>query len=363
MKRRISIGLAVVLLAAVVAAIVFGSGGDEGTPADQAQVVRGVGGSEKAAFFADPRVGEAFGKHGLRVEFDAAGSRQIATAVDLGPYDFAFPSSRPAAQRIAVDKKVTKSYTPFRSPMAVATFAPIADLLTAQGAVHKGLGEYQVLDVAKYLELTATGTRWDQLPGNTAYPVRKNVLITTTDPRDSNSAAMYLALTSYVLNGNAVVSTPDAEAKVLPTAAKLFIDQGYTQNSSEGPFEDYLAAGMGKAPLVFIYESQFLDRQLRGDGSIRPDMRLLYPQPTLLSEHTLVPLKGNGDRVGELLTTDPGLKRLAAEFGFRTDDPKTFLDVVAGKKLNAPADLLAQADVPSYETLERLLTEIARHYR
>ncbi|RLK59792.1 hypothetical protein [Actinokineospora cianjurensis] len=363
MKRRISIGLAVVLLAAVVVAIIFGSGDDDQVPGQGAQVVRGVGGSEKAAFFADARVVEVFGRHGLRVEFDSAGSRQIATTVDLGPYDFAFPSSRPAAQRIKQDKKVNKVYTPFRSPMAVATFAPIVDLLTAQGVVHKGLGEYQVLDIAKYLELTGKGTRWDQLPGNTAYPVRKNVLITTTDPRNSNSAAMYLALVSHVLNDNQVVATPEAEAKVLPPAVKLFIDQGYTQSSSEGPFEDYLAAGMGKAPLVFIYESQFLDRQLRGDGSIRPDMKLLYPQPTLLSEHTLVPLKGEGGRVGELLSTDPDLKRLAAEFGFRTDDPKAFLDLLADRKLNAPADLLSQAEVPSYETLERLLNEIAKYYR
>ncbi|GLW93080.1 hypothetical protein [Actinokineospora globicatena] len=361
MKRRISIGLAVVLLAAVVVAIIFGSGGDEAEPGQQAAVVRGVGGSEKAAFFADPRVVAVFGKHGLKVEFDSAGSRQIATTVDLGPYDFAFPSSRPAAQRIKQDKKVNKVYTPFRSPMAVATFTPIVDLLSAQGVVHKGLGEYQVLDIEKYLALT--GTRWDQLPGNTAYPVRKNVLITTTDPRNSNSAAMYLALVSHVLNGNQVVATPEAEAKVLPPVVKLFIDQGYTQSSSEGPFEDYLAAGMGKAPLVFIYESQFLDRQVRGDGSIRPDMRLLYPQPTLLSEHTLVPLKGQGGRVGELLSTDPELKRLAAEFGFRTDDPQAFLDLLADRKISAPADLLAQAEVPSYETLERLLNEIAKYYR
>ncbi|WP_018682467.1 hypothetical protein [Actinokineospora enzanensis] len=363
MKRQVSIGLAVVLLAAVVVAIIMGSGDDD-PPEAGLTTVRGVGGSEKAAYFADQRVVAAFAKHGLKVEFDSAGSRQIATTVDLAPYDFAFPSSAPAAQKIQQDRKVTKVYTPFFSPMAVATFAPIADLLTAHGVVRPGpTGDYQVLDVAAYLDLAAKGTRWDQLPGNTAYPARKNVLITTTDPRDSNSAAMYLSAVSFVANGNAVVSSPEAEAKVLPELTRLFLDQGYTQNSSEGPFEDYLAAGMGKTPLVMIYESQYLDRQGRADGSIRPEMRLLYPAPTVLSKHTLVPLQGRGDQVGQLLTTDQELVRLAAESGFRTSDPKVFAQVVADRKLTAPRDLVDVVEPPSYETLERLLDAVGKQYK
>ncbi len=360
-KRRLSIGLAVVLLLAVGAVIVFGRGGD-GAASGELTTVRGVIGSEKQAFFTDQRVVDAFAKHGLKVEVDTAGSRQIATTVDLGKYEFAFPSSSPAAQKIQRDRKVTTVHTPFQSPMAVATFEPIADLLTQAGAVRKGAGDYQVLDIAKYLQLAASGTRWDQLPGNTAYPARKNVLVTTTDPRESNSAAMYLSIVSFVANGNTVVSTPEQEAKVLPEVAKLFLDQGYTQNSTEGPFEDYLSAGMGKTPLALIYESQYVGRQVRADGSIRSDMRLLYTAPTVYSKHTLVPLSGNGDKVGQLLSTDPELGRLAATFGFRTNDPKLFADVVAQAKASAPADLVDTVEPPTFETLERMLDEVKKRY-
>ncbi|PWK88371.1 hypothetical protein C8D88_103567 [Lentzea atacamensis] len=85
--------------------------------------------------------------------------------------------------------------------------------------VKQGPG-YQTFDVQAYLELAAKGTRWDQLPGNTAYPARKNLLVTTTDPRDSNSAAMYLAITSFVAHGG-VVSSQEAENKVLPAVSKM----------------------------------------------------------------------------------------------------------------------------------------------
>jgi hypothetical protein len=355
-KRRVSIGLAVVLLLAVVGVIIWGRG-EEGS---DLTTVRGVIGSEKQAFFTDQRVVDAFAGHGVKVEVDTAGSRQIATTVDLGKYAFAFPSSSPAAQKIQRDRKVTTVYTPFQSPMAIASFEPIVELLRANGVVHKGAGDYDVLDVAKYLDLTTAGTRWDRLPGNTVYPARKNVLVTTTDPRDSNSAAMYLAIVSFVANGNAVVSSPDQEAKVLPPVAKLFLDQGYTQNSTEGPFEDYLSAGMGKTPLALIYESQFVDRLVRGDGAIRPDMRMLYTAPTVYSKHTLVPLSADGDKVGRLLATDPELGRLAATFGFRTTDPKVFADVAV--KAHAPADLVDAVEPPSFETLERLLDAVGKQY-
>jgi hypothetical protein len=361
-KRRLSIVLAAVLLAAVVVVIVLDQQGED-TPSGNAQMVRGVIGSEKLAFFHDQRVIDAFAKHGLRVEVDSAGSRQIATTADLAKYEFVFPSSSPAAQRIQHDHKITTGYTPFQSPMAIATFEPIVGLLTANGLVRKGPGGESVLDVAKYLDFAKAGTRWDQLPGNTVFPARKNMLITTTDPRDSNSASMYLAIMSFVANGNNVVSTEEAENRLLPQLTRLFLDQGYTQNSTEGPFEDYLAAGMGKTPLALIYESQYLDRQLRGDGAIRPEMRMLYTAPTVFSKHTLVPLSPNGDRVGQLLTTDPELGRLATTFGFRTNDSRNFTQVVAEHKLTVPADLVDIVEPPSYETLERLLDAIGRQYR
>lgn len=357
MKRTLGIGLAVVLLAGVVTAIVLGQGDDKTA---QLQTVRGVIGSEKLAFFADQRVKDVFAKHGLKVEVDPAGSRQIATATDLSSYDFAFPSSAPAAEKIQRDRKAARTYAPFSSPMVIATFDPIIDLLDKAQVVKQGPG-YQTFDVQAYLDLAAKGTRWDQLPGNTAYPARKNLLVTTTDPRDSNSAAMYLAITSFVANGG-VVSSQEAEAKVLPAVSKLFLDQGYTQSSTEGPFEDYLSAGMGKTPLVLAYEAQFVDRVVRGDSTIRPDMKLLYPAPTVLSKHTLVPLHEAGDRVGQLLSSDAELGKLAATFGFRTADPRNFNNIVKEKNLTVPQTIVDVVEPPAHETLERMLEAIGKQY-
>ena len=321
-------------------------------------VVRGLIGSEKRTFFADPAVVAAFAKHGLRVTVEPVGSRRIAE-LDLGPYGFAFPSSLPSAEKIQRNRQIQRTWSPFYSPMTIATLAPIVDLLRGQGLVSDRSG-YLAFDVSRYLAAAGTGLRWEAIPGNSASPARRNVLVTTTHPRDSNSAAMYAAVVSYVLNNQNVVRDQTQLAQVQDRVAKLFLDQGYLESSTEGPWESFLANGLNYAPLVWVYEAQFVGRQLAGTGAIKPEMRLLYPSPTVLSKHTLVPVTDDGDTVGRLLTEDPQLQRLAAVHGFRT---AAFDQVVSGKNIAVPATLTDVVDAPSFEVQEAMLDVIAGRYQ
>ncbi|MEU5407003.1 three-helix bundle dimerization domain-containing protein [Nocardia asteroides] len=357
----LSIG-AVTVVAAVAAGVILLPGGGDGPAAAPVgaplTVVRGVVGSEKMAFFQDPEVVRVLAEHGVRVEVEPAGSRQIATDVGLGKYDFAFPSSSPAAERIQRQRNVTVKYTPFSSPIAIATYRPIADLLTAAGVIKPG--PVATFDMNRYLELAGTGVQWDDLPDNTTYPVAKNILVSTTNPRSSNSAAMYLAIASYVANDHTIVRGTTAEQHVLPALSKLFLAQGYTDTSSAGPFDQYLTNGMGPTPLVCIYEAQFVEAA--GQGRIKPDMVLTYPTPTVLSNHTLVPLTGTGDTVGKLLGENPELRRLAAAHGFRTGDNAQFTAIAADRNVAVPAELIDVVDAPAYDTLEHLLDGVANSF-
>lgn len=65
---------------------------------------------------------------------------------------------------------------------------------------------------------------------------------------------MYLAMASYAANNN-IVSTPGEAAAVLPGMGRLFLGQGFSESSTEAPFEDYLALGQGKTPMLLTYEA------------------------------------------------------------------------------------------------------------
>jgi hypothetical protein len=319
----------------------------------------GVVGSEKLGFFTDPAVISEFAHDGYSVQVDPAGSRQIATSLDLTHDDFAFPSSLQAAQTIQHEHAVAAKYSPFSSPMAIATFQPIADLLTSAGVVQRQNGVL-TFDMARYLNLVATDTHWDQLPGNTTYPVPKSIMISTSDPRSSNSADMYLAVAGYVANNDTVVADTQAENAVLPIVSRLFVQQGYTDDTSRTPFEDYLAQGMGATPMVWIYEAQFVEASVA--NRIQPGMVLMYPAPTVISTHTLVPLSPVGDRIGQLLCTDPKLQQLAAQHGFRPSDPRQFADIVSEHHIAAADDVVNVVGTPTYDTLQYLLNGIAQTY-
>ena len=364
MRRTVGIVLAAVLAVGVVVAILVSLGGDgsDDDPNQQRLVtVRGVIGSEKAPFFDDPRVKAEFRKKGLRIEVDTAGSRSIATTVDLSMYDFAFPSGVPAAAQLKAKSGASTTYTVFYTPMVIASWKPIARMLEGAG-VATNEGTYDTFDIAKFLELVKNNTRWNELPHPELYDASKSVLITSTDVRTSNSAANYLSITSYVANGNNVVQNEVEGDRVIPVVSQVFLKQGFTATSSEEPFDDYLAIGIGKAPIVFIYEAQFLSHVFQEDGAITSDMKLLYPVPDVLSKHVVVPLNDNGDKVGRLLLNDPVLQRLAAAYGFRTNDPKPFNEQVQEHQANIPTTIVDLIEPPSYEALEHMIQRIEELY-
>ena len=361
MSRVLGIGLAVVLAIGVLAAIgvSYYQAHSSGGAATKVVTVKGVIGSEKLPFFQDSGVIAEFRAHGYDVQADTAGSRQIATSVDLSKYDFAFPAGEPAGLKIQQDRHAKANYVPFFTPMAIASFKTIADLLKTAGVVTTANG-VDVFDVKAFLALVAQNKRWKDIPNNTAYGAGTSILITSTDPSTSNSAAMYLSIASYVANGNNVVQSASQAQSVLPSVAPIFTRQGLTLSSTEAPFQDYLSIGIGKDPMVMIYESQFLAREAAKDGSITADRELMYPSPTVFSKHTLVPLTSNGDAVGKLLLNDSKLQSLAVKYGFRTSDPGAFSKYLTDRGVTPPPQLVNIIDPPTYDNLEALITGIAR---
>jgi len=356
-RRLAAIALAVLLIIGVGYGILSSAREALGPTA---VTLHGLIGSEKAPFFADARVAAALKRGGFIVNVGTAGSRQIAGA-DLSKEDFAFPAGVPAAEKIRRDHAGAKAVVPFYTPMAIATWKPIVNLLAAAGVVHVS-ADVTTLDVAAYMRLVDKNTRWKDLPGNTTYPVNKSILVTTTDVRKSNSAAMYLALTSYVANGENIVENDAQVAPIMDRLEPLFLRQGFVASSTEEPFDDYLVQGMGKSPMVMIYESQFIQRAAAADGSILPDMVLVYPDPTIFSKHTFVGLSANGIRLGDFLTNDPEMRSLATQFGFRTTDVPAFTKFVSDHKLDVPAGFVNVIDPPTYETLEAMITRLEAAY-
>ena len=366
--RKVSVVLGVILVGVVIAAIALGRGllpfgdGDEGDTTGgsggKLTQLHGVIGSEKRAYFEDPDVVARLEELGYRVSVTTAGSRQIATTTDIAEQDFVFPSSAPATQKVREQGSGYSVDFPFFTPMAVASWKPIADLLVAEGVVSEQNGAY-TLDVNKYMDLARSGKRWRDL--GEAYPSPRNVQIRSTDIRTSNSAAMYLSLLAWE------VAERDPERRddvgfLIDEIAPFFTAQGYSEASSSGPFTDYLSQGMGAAPMVMVYEAQFLGEQMRPNSRIRDDMVLLHLSPTVLANHGIVGVSAGGKELGRLLSNDPQLQQLAARHGFRPANSGSLADELADRGLDAPSDYVNSIDPPSYDRLEQLIDGVGQRY-
>ena len=151
--------------------------------AAQHVAVRGLIGSEKEDFFADPRVKQALEAQGITVTVEKADSRTIASRFDPAHYDFGFPSGAPAAQQLRAAAKAADVYTPFYTPIVVASWRPIAEILVANGVAKKEGEHYYIADMPALLAFAGKGMRWRELKQSDAFATGKGVLISTTDVR------------------------------------------------------------------------------------------------------------------------------------------------------------------------------------
>ncbi|GGO66904.1 hypothetical protein GCM10010910_27410 [Microbacterium nanhaiense] len=361
------VGIAILAVGILAVVLIQLLGLGRGSAPRGGSLVTGVVGSEKVAFFEDPRVREIFAERGLDVEVRSSGSWRMAELEGIGENDFAFPASEVAAQHLRSEVPgSTGVYQPFFSPMAIATFEPIMRILEAAGAARQDEDGAWTLDVDAYLALVTDDTRWNEISQG-EYDSPRSVMITSTDIRSSNSAGQYLALAAYVANESSVVTSRERADELLPRLTRLFLAQGYSGASSAGPFGDYLSQGISAVPMVMIYEGQFLEEQLAERSRIRPGMVIASLAPTIFSKHTAVTYSDDGAAVMELLENDEDLARLLAEHGFRPTGTHAavFDELVAEEDLTGYVDTATMVDVaqePSYEVMDYLLTTIGAQY-
>lgn len=349
--RMVASAVAVVLIAGVAWYVVNANSDDgQGSECDDraAIEVSGLIGSEKKPFFDDSAVAARFACAGFTLRVEPAGSLDMVAVLKESAqrYDFAFPSSTPTAEEIKPTRKVEAQFTPFSSPMAVATFDSIVRVLRSAGIVRVNSDGTQVLNIAALLDAVRENTRWSDLGDAQS---NNAVLLRTTDPRDSSSAIMFLSIVSSVANGNQIVTTRKQMRAVLPDVCRLILGQGTKPETSQVLFNQYLTDGPGRTPMALIYESQYRAEAPGQKPQLPKGHVLLFPQPTVYSRHTFLAFDAHATAVGRLLREDAELRRLAAAYGFRPEGMVS--------KFGQPTEVV---EPPSYELLDSMLTEITR---
>ncbi len=314
-------------------------------------------------FFKDERVQRILAANKLPVKVTRIGSREMPNKIGTSPApDFMFSSGVVAASMIvdaAGKAKISAAQSaPFHTPLVVASWEPIAKILEANGIAKPIQPKVYGLDMEKLTQLMLAKTRWKDLKKSGDYSVTRSVLVSTTDLRRSNSAAMYLALTSAALNGEVVSDRAKGDELSLKLA-ELFKRQGFQENYVNGNFDDYTGIGMGKTPMAFIYENQMVSYALQKKG-VGADMVLMYPQPTIINKVVFVALNERAKALAELLAKNAELQAIAVELGFRIADADKFAAAVKPSGLAVETRLTQVIDPPAFDVMTQMIDVVVR---
>ncbi len=365
------VGITALLGAVFAGALVFALRGQKQERVQQQQAaeaaatvaLNGLIALDVEGYFKDPRVVKALAAHRLPVTAVRIGSREMAAKVAPGTTpDFFFTSGVVAANQIVdAARKANMTATqsaPFHTPLVIASWEPIAAILVANGIAKPLSPRVYGVDMARLTETMLARRRWKDLQGASAYAVSRGVLVSTTDLRRSNSGALYLALTSAALHGDVVTDRATAQA-VASKLAELFKRQGYQENYVDGNFDDYVAIGIGKTPMAFIYENQLV-RHALVKGGIGADMVLMYPLPTIVNKVVFVAMNDRARALGRLLGSDAELQGLALDYGFRIADAERFAAAVRPTGLAVEPRVTHVVDPPSAEVMAEMIDTVAR---
>ena len=298
-------------------------------------------------YLEDPEVRRILRDEGLKVNQTGFGTRQAAQYVDLSTYDLVVSGS--AVQARLVEKQLTPDVAKrrwFSSPMVVVTRPPIVKLLERVGIAEPAAGGGWQFSVAAYLREVESGRRWKEIvgddgaplrgqDGDAAYPSPIRMLVSTTDPDLSNSAAMFVAILSFHINDQNVV-TEESVKGVLPRLKKCFVAQGNMAPRTADLMESFLDGGL---PMALVYENDYLAARRKSVSA--KSIIAMYPTSNVMSENTFTIRSEAGKRLSDLLFNDRRLQKLAQDWGYR-----------AGATAANPA---ATIPMPTTAVLEKLI--------
>jgi hypothetical protein len=325
--------------------------------------IKGLIALDVEGYFKDERVVKALAARKMPVSVVRMGSRDMAAKVAPGSTpDFFFSSGVVAANQIVEAARRANlpatQMAPFHTPLVIASWEPIAKILVANGVARAVAPKVYGVDMGKLVELMLARKRWKDLKDAAGYDVGRSVLVSTTDLRRSNSGAMFLALTSHALHGDMVTDRATAQQVALKLT-ELFKRQGYQENYVDGNFDDYVAIGIGKTPMAFIYENQLVRHALT-KGGVGADMVLMYPLPTIVNKVVFVAMNERAKALGAALANDAELQGIAVEYGFRIADADKFVAVLKPTGLAVEPHVTQVIDPPSFEIMAEMIDTVAK---
>lgn len=304
---------------------------DEIVDVDSLETVYVATGGGKEDFLKDEEVVKIIQKkYGLNVVYDSwSNGKMIVNDLvreDGTRYDAMFCSderfynyfklpadaSKGEAKR---DTVIAGSLT-LNTPIVFYSWAPVVDAFINEGIVTVQDGTYYITDMNKLISYILEGKKWKDIGLNDIYGT---INISSTDPVTSSPGTTFYGLLLSIMSGGEILD--ENIEQNLPNLREFYLKSGYMNNTPADLFEGYLKTGMGAKPLIVDYEKslvEFKNSNPKGFESIKDNIRLLYPVPTVWNSHCIAAFNEKGEKFLKVFD-DEEISQIAwQKYGFRT---------------------------------------------
>jgi len=300
-------------------------------------------------------------KYGITLNFTIQGSLDQAVLttdqIKQRELDCLWPASM-AAQNV-FEAKHPNAFSQYRaetilnSPEVIYAGPEGTSALQKVGVVQQREGKYFIVNMkALLLDYVLKEKTWEKDLG-TAH-IRGPITIASTNPAQSNSGFTLSLLELIIVSTNDPYKAPNVQqAKTaLPTVRSLYDAQGLQATSSAFGFDQWLLqGGEFRYPLYAGYESQILEASLHNKDILK-DIRILYPDPTVYSEHPILALNAKAARLIDAMKDNDIQKIAWTKYGFRaTQLGITNVSNFPGVPI---ADRIQTTNVPNAEVIQLL---------
>ena len=202
------------------------------------------------------------------------------------------------------------------TPIVIYSWKEVVEALKNENIVTEKEGIYYINDMNKLINYILEGKKWSDIGLNNLYGT---INIASTDPVSSSPGATYYGLLLSILSNGEV--TNENIDNNLEKLKQFYIKSGYMNNTPADLFERYLKTGMGGEPMIVDYEKSMIDFANSNPdafNSVKDEIRILYPTPTIWNSHCFAVFTSNGDKLYKALE-DKEITQIAWEkYGFRT---------------------------------------------
>ena len=304
---------------------------DKEVDVDSLETVYVATGGGKEDFLKDEEVVKIIQKkYGLNVVYDSwSNGKMIVNDLvreDGTRYDAMFCSDErfynyfklPADQSKGEAKRdtVIAGSLTLNTPIVFYSWAPVVDVFINEGIVTVQDGTYYITDMDKLISYILEGKKWKDIGLNEIYGT---INISSTDPVTSSPGTTFYGLLLSIMSGGEILD--ENIEQNLPNLREFYLKSGYMNNTPADLFEGYLKTGMGAKPLIVDYEKslvEFKNSNPKGFESIKDNIRLLYPAPTVWNSHCIAAFNEKGEKFLKVFD-DEEISQIAwQKYGFRT---------------------------------------------